>query len=110
MFEMYFDFAGKYVYIETSSPRRPNDKARLISPSVSNTAPLCMQFYYHMYGTHIGRLNVYVKTGTALPSVPVWTKSQNQGNKWTVAQVTIQANSPYQVRFMFQIEEFRNDS
>ena len=81
-------------------PRRPNDLARLISPSVTNTGPQCLQFYYHMYGQHIGRLNVYVKTGTTLPSAPMWTKSQNQGNKWTVAQTTIQASQQYQVMFV----------
>ena len=49
------------MYIETSAPRRPNDKARLTSPSYpAATDSECLQFYYHMYGRHIGTLNIRV--------------------------------------------------
>ena len=52
---------GHYIYIETSAPRRPGDKARLTSPSYpAATNSECLQFYYHMYGIHIGTLNVRV--------------------------------------------------
>ena len=52
---------GHYMYIETSAPRRPNDKARLSSTTYTkSTNDECLQFYYHMYGANIGTLNVKV--------------------------------------------------
>ena len=86
------------MYIESSAPRRPGQKAWLVSKQIGFSNPMCLNFYYHMYGTQIRSLNVYVKTGVALPSTPVWTKSQNQGQMWNLAQATIQATTqPYRV-------------
>ena len=47
------------MFIETSSPRRQNDKARLMSPSYTDNSDICVQFWYHMYGNGVGTLNVY---------------------------------------------------
>ena len=49
------------MYIEASSPRRSGDKARLLSPRYTDRQDMCVQFYYHMYGSGIGALNVYAK-------------------------------------------------
>lgn len=49
------------MYIETSSPRRPNDTARILSPRYTDRSDMCMQFYYHMLGNGVGTLNVYAK-------------------------------------------------
>ncbi|KAG2457903.1 MDGA2 protein, partial [Polypterus senegalus] len=53
---------GFFMYIEASRPRKPGEKARLVSP-IFNVAPknpygtssstYCFSFYYHMYGKHI---------------------------------------------------------
>lgn len=92
-------YVGKYIYIETSAPRRRGDKARILSPQVPGGSPLCFQFFYHMYGPHIGTLNVFVKSVQLNGTQTVWTKSLNQGNKWVFAQVTIpQVYTNYQVR------------
>ena len=49
------------MYIETSSPRRTNDEARITSPAYNaSSSDECLQFYYHMYGTNIGSLNIKV--------------------------------------------------
>lgn len=60
-------FAGFYMYIETSRPRKEGDKARLLSPTfnvapknpygITNPPAYCFGFYYHMYGKHIGKSN-----------------------------------------------------
>ena len=99
----YYIISGKFMYIESSAPRRPGQKAWLVSKQIGFSTPMCLNFYYHMYGTQIGSLNVYVKTGVALPSTPVWTKSQNQGQMWNLAQATIQATTqPYRVSLLNQ--------
>jgi len=57
--------AGHYMFIETSAPRVVNDNALLSSPVlVKQTNDVCLQFYYHMFGQHIGTLNVKVRKST----------------------------------------------
>nr|KAG5689551.1 hypothetical protein BaRGS_022054 [Batillaria attramentaria] len=87
--------AGYYMFIETSSPRHPGDKARLISPQVSGTAH-CVKFWYLMWGDHVATLNVYSRTGPSLGN-PVFTRSGTQGRNWLSASVDISSNVPFQV-------------
>lgn len=85
------------MYIESSAPRRPGQKAWLVSRQIGFSSPQCLNFYFSMNGKHIGSLNVYVKTGPMLPSAPVWSMSGPQGNKWILGQAPVQANMPYRV-------------
>lgn len=63
---------GYYVYIEASSPRVLNDTARLASAQITTTTATCLHFWYHMYGTHVNTLNVYIKVWNTLGN-HVWT-------------------------------------
>ena len=86
------------MYIETSYPRRQGEKARFVSPSRTPVkGGQCFQFWYHMYGNDIGRLNVYIKIGANF-GIPVWTRAGNRGNVWKVAQVPITTTSNFNVR------------
>ena len=78
--------SGKYVYIETSFPRVQGDNAILVKSGLSFSSKKCLTFYYHMYGSSMGTLNVRV--GNNLNST-IFTKSGNQGNKWIKASVEI---------------------
>ncbi|XP_066300034.1 MAM and LDL-receptor class A domain-containing protein 1-like [Branchiostoma lanceolatum] len=91
--------AGHFVFIETSSPRVPGDNAIFLSPTYPTSSPnYCVEFYYHMFGTNIGTLNVYAKkNGNLGPAV--WTLSGDQGDIWVMAQVTVTADNPFQVAF-----------
>ena len=71
------------MYIETSSPRRRGDNAKLQVSVSGNGAAACLAFYYHMYGDTIGTLYVY--SGNEL----VFNVSGNQGNYWIRAKETI---------------------
>jgi hypothetical protein len=51
--------SGWYLYIEASSPRQTNDKARLITPSIRE-AKSCLLFFYYMYGIDVGKLQVFI--------------------------------------------------
>ena len=70
------------MYIETSYPRRPGDNAKLHSPLVRFTGRMCLRFFYHMYGSTIGRLNVMIGGRT------VFSASGNKGNRWIGASIT----------------------
>uniref|UniRef100_A0A8B9UQR0 MAM domain-containing protein n=1 Tax=Anas zonorhyncha TaxID=75864 RepID=A0A8B9UQR0_9AVES len=97
------------MYIETSRPRLEGEKARLVSPVFSvapknpygatNTA-YCFSFYYHMYGQHIGSLNVYLrlKGQTAIEN-PLWSSSGNKGQHWNQARVNINPPTSFQLIF-----------
>ena len=93
-------FTGRYVYIEASG-KRPRQSARLISPVilVSSLSTKCLSFWYHMYGPHVGSLNVYTNA-TSLGS-PIWTKNGSHGNQWRQAVgIEIQMNQSYSVSLL----------
>jgi trypsin len=77
--------SGKYAYIETSSPRRNGDKARLEFKGSYN-GDMCMTFYYHMHGQTINALNIYNNNKM------VWTMKGQQGRAWKKASVTLNGN------------------
>uniref|UniRef100_A0A8C6T6G2 MAM domain-containing protein n=1 Tax=Neogobius melanostomus TaxID=47308 RepID=A0A8C6T6G2_9GOBI len=86
------DKGGHYLYIETSRPRVPGDKARLLTPTY------CFSFYYHMYGKHIGSLIVFLRQKSPSPTdTQVWSLNGNQGDRWKQARVNIQPMSAFQM-------------
>ena len=61
----------------------------LSSPKYSSTRGKCLQFWYHMYGSHIGSLNISVKSMVlGKPTYFLtWSRSGDHGNSWWIAQV-----------------------
>ena len=90
------------MYMEVSGNFKPGDSGGLLSPRFPSTKGSCLRFYYHMYGSHIGTLNVYLKLGF-WASRKVWSKTGNQTNSWNIAQVGIKSSFSYQVRGWFLI-------
>ncbi|XP_056152112.1 MAM domain-containing glycosylphosphatidylinositol anchor protein 2 [Lampris incognitus] len=100
---------GFYMYIETSRPRLQGDKARLLTPTFnvgsknSYGAPTpnpsyCFAFYYHMYGKHIGTLNVFLRQkAQAATDTAIWSLSGNQGDRWRQAKVNIHPTTTFQM-------------
>ena len=79
---------GYYMYIETSLPRQVNDVAVLYSPFYRAPSPTCqMSFWYHMYGSTVGRLNVSAVAQTS--TTVLWTRAGNQGNSWKSATISL---------------------
>ena len=82
-----------YIYTEASSPNYPNKIALLESPcfDLSNTNDAQLTFWYHMYGTSMGTLNVEVSEDCQ-NWTNVWSLSGNQGNTWYQTNVDL---TPY---------------
>ena len=76
--------AGNYIYFETSSPVQTGDNAKLELNSPGGSA--CLTFYYHMYGSGMGTLNVFDGSSR------VFTQSGDKGNTWHKAEVTVKSN------------------
>ena len=94
---VYFILVGYYMYIETSSPRLLNHKARMESEEFQPTGASgrCLKFWYHMYGASIGSLNVWISSNGS--SGQIWTLTGNKGDKWQFAQAPVSSKSVYQV-------------
>ncbi|XP_077986934.1 MAM and LDL-receptor class A domain-containing protein 1-like [Glandiceps talaboti] len=92
--------SGKYIYLE-SSTRDLDDHARLFSPLFHPiTEPACLNFYYHMFGNTMGRLEVsllYENSSTF--GQPIFTVSEDQGDQWH--NVSLDISSDEFFRFMF---------
>nr|XP_006814014.1 PREDICTED: MAM and LDL-receptor class A domain-containing protein C10orf112-like [Saccoglossus kowalevskii] len=90
------DGQGAYLYIGTSSSSL--GMASLESRMMGATNQSCIVFWYHMYGTNVPRLNVYVrnKTNQALPQ-PIWTRSDGDLNKWKYASIDLKSANGFQI-------------
>jgi len=86
---------GMYIYIEASLPQIPGDTARLESPWMRG--PHCMTFYYHMYGSTMSCVVIYIRRLVNKKLKPVWLKSQDRGERWLQGQISINETLSYQV-------------
>ena len=62
---------------------------------------LCVSFWYHMFGSHIGTLHVKQRkeTDEGWADILLWTVSGHQGNRWREGRVLVPHSSkPYQVK------------
>lgn len=85
---------GHYLFIEASAPQKPNDTARIISPSLNiNSNGGCFKFFYHMYGANIYKLNIYLQNSNGQLGKPVWQKQGNKGNVWLFGHLFIESGS-----------------
>jgi len=78
------------MYIETSYYRQ-GDNAKLNSPKLQFGGSMCLTFYYHMYGSTIGTLNVIINGNN------VFTASGDKGNNWLRAAVDVHVWGMYAV-------------
>ncbi|XP_020619343.1 MAM and LDL-receptor class A domain-containing protein 1-like [Orbicella faveolata] len=84
---------GYFMYTETSSPRQQGDNAKLNSPKLQFSGNMCLQFFYHMYGSTMGTLNVEVN------GVNVFSKSGDQGKIWHEAKKDVNLSGMFTVTF-----------
>ena len=66
---------------------------------------VCIQFWYHMHGSDIGNLSIYLKTNHS--ETVVWTLSGNQGDQWKFGQTALNSRDAYKVRLpVFIVTEY----
>uniref|UniRef100_A0AAR2L0Z9 Neuropilin n=1 Tax=Pygocentrus nattereri TaxID=42514 RepID=A0AAR2L0Z9_PYGNA len=92
--------SGNFIYTLATGAQE-TEIARIVSPAVSSQdSDLCMSFWYHMFGSHIGTLHIKQRRerGQDVTDVLLWTVSGHQGNRWREGRVLIPHSSkPYQV-------------
>jgi hypothetical protein len=79
---------GWYIYLETSSPAKLNDTARLQSPPIAGSTTKCFEFWYHMHGPDVNRLDILVIDSSNVET-PVWSREGSQGNVWRLGKVKL---------------------
>lgn len=92
-------FLGKYLYVESSTPRRPGDVAVLQSAMFQPMSRVCFSFWYQMYGSNIGTLRVLLlKSKNNATATNLWELSGTQGNQWYQGKVPVSSgDSQFQV-------------
>ncbi len=92
-----------YIYTEASSPNYPAKTALLVGPcfDLSDTIDAELTFWYHMYGSNMGSLNVEVSEDCATWT-NVWSLSGNQGNTWYAANVDLSLYSGKTITIRFR--------
>jgi hypothetical protein len=88
-----------------SSNRQKDDKAWLASGMLEFSTPQCTSFYYNMYGDQTGTLTLYM-VPEGKPWIYLFTKTGNQGPDWQNADVTLDYNGKFQVRFVASVISF----
>ena len=88
---------GKYIYIEASTPNQ-GDSAWLISEDIRPTLGGCIQFWAHMYGSDIGKLNVFIRDQNSTMR-RIWTLEGQQGttSNWFNGHAPLASLSDFQV-------------
>lgn len=73
--------SGWYMYTETSAPRLPGQKARLINRNfIKQGEKGCFTFWFHMYGFDVDVLNVYLMRDDGTMSNSIWSRKGNLGD------------------------------
>jgi len=89
---------GWYMYTEATD-FQPGDIAKLVLPPITPTpppqGPVCLTFWYNMFGQHIGTLNVTQDNTDVL-----WSLSFNQSYGWFQANVTVSNLTGGALRFV----------
>uniref|UniRef100_A0A3Q2PI92 Neuropilin 1 n=1 Tax=Fundulus heteroclitus TaxID=8078 RepID=A0A3Q2PI92_FUNHE len=96
---MYMQLTDAITPSKTGDDKSVKEKvARLASvPITTPDAGLCMSFWYHMAGEHVGALHISYRLEGGEGQV-LWTMSGHQGNRWREGRVLLpQSRHPYQV-------------
>ncbi|XP_013421067.1 deleted in malignant brain tumors 1 protein isoform X2 [Lingula anatina] len=89
---------GYYMYTD-GTKGSSGDSAKLVAPTIQNTSDVYdIAFWYHMHGSNIDKMNVYVNT-KANTKVILWEKQGDQGMEWHYGKATLWTNGSFKVVF-----------
>ena len=98
----YTNTSGGYVYFEASG-KSTGTRGTLRSPVLpGGNSNFCqVRFFYHMYGSHIGSLLIYVvSTENATQRQLIWRQEGDRGDTWFPAFVNINSSVDFRLEFV----------
>ncbi|XP_038052723.1 MAM and LDL-receptor class A domain-containing protein 1-like [Patiria miniata] len=93
--------SGYYIYTEASSPRVALERARITTRPLTPTSLLgnCLSFWYHMTGSTMGTLNLFMTSLANGTDTALWSKTGEQDGDWLPAQRTIRSDQDFTITF-----------
>ncbi|XP_044033161.1 MAM and LDL-receptor class A domain-containing protein 1 isoform X1 [Siniperca chuatsi] len=95
---------GHYLYIESSVPQEFKDTAVLLSRVFQPTHQrgksrhhCVFRFHYHMFGSHVFCLGVYLRTTATGRGHMLWVRYGDQGNLWHRKTLYLNSARPFQI-------------
>ncbi|XP_028283475.1 MAM and LDL-receptor class A domain-containing protein 2 [Parambassis ranga] len=90
---------GKYLYIKSSSPSLKGNAGQLKSSLLppAGEEGYCFTFWYHMFGSTVGSLRMFLQTTDPWKKTLVWQKSGNQGDEWLFVKSHVTLQRVHQV-------------
>lgn len=80
MMQDFLLFSGFYIYLEATAAN-PGERASIVTPDLPDeTSEMCLTFWYHMFGVHIGELIVTSLDSQQMEQL-VWNKTGEEGSK-----------------------------
>uniref|UniRef100_A0A3Q3R9I1 MAM domain-containing protein n=1 Tax=Monopterus albus TaxID=43700 RepID=A0A3Q3R9I1_MONAL len=112
---------GHYLYIESSEPQEFKDTAVLLSrvfqpthqrgkdPSKSRHH-CAFRFHYHMFGSHVFCLAVYLRTSSTGRGHMLWVRYGDRGNLWHRKTLYLNSARPFQILIEGTVgDDFKGD-
>ncbi|VDI23995.1 Hypothetical predicted protein, partial [Mytilus galloprovincialis] len=87
---------GHYIYLEGYNITK-GEKSNLTSNIITTVDGVCFTFWYHMYGSGMGTLNVYTESKNITKRR--WSQTGNQKNLWKFVNLDISNSEPYRIIF-----------
>ncbi|XP_071965428.1 MAM and LDL-receptor class A domain-containing protein 1-like [Antedon mediterranea] len=99
---------GHYIYVEASLGRRAGGVTSISTPYIRHiNGPMCLKFWYHMYGEDIGSLTVRGKY--RLSDMHLWYKTSTPTSEWSLGTIDLNNNAVFDelIKFTFQASSAR---
>ncbi|XP_018531715.2 MAM and LDL-receptor class A domain-containing protein 1 [Lates calcarifer] len=98
---------GYYLYVDSSVGEWGSTSFLVSDVFQPSTRGHCLTFWYHMYGSNVGTVRVYINdrkmhTGGTEEGILKWIETGNKGDKWHMANVSIKHEEAFWFVFVYQ--------
>ena len=92
-----------FTFIESSAPYHPDKEATITSPNFDILSTQGnLEFDWHMYGSGMGQLNVFIKDVSTGQMVLKFTKQNDQGDTWNSEAISLSEYSGKTIQVVLQ--------
>ncbi|XP_063741754.1 MAM and LDL-receptor class A domain-containing protein 1 [Eleginops maclovinus] len=98
---------GFYLYVDNTVGEWGDNSFLISDVFQPSNRGHCLKFWYHMYGSHIGTLRVYINdremhSGGNEEGMLKWIETGDKGDRWREASVTVKHKEAFWFVFVYQ--------